>query len=603
MMGRRFRTTIGLAVGFGLASGLAEGLLFLLFQRLQWLNWSSQSTPVDANILWAAPIMNLVLFVLIGLILWLALGWVRRIPWTASIIGLFATLTAYDLLVETGRILRPSVALLSIGIGTVVYRWVRRDVETRAAVVGRALKPIAVLAGVLSLAVVPGGAIWERYQLWRLPEPSPNTPNVLLIVLDTVRADRFGSYGYDRLTTPFLDRLAGQGVRYENAIAPSSWTLPSHATLFTGRFPYEHGAMLNVPLSTRFPTLAEVLAARGYATVGIASNNGMLSKGFGLARGFIHCENEFFSLFDSARRTVFGREIEHRLDGTVDHDPRLDRLQAPEVNARFLAWVDSHPGRRFFAFLNYMETHETRLPPFEVARRFSPTPEAISAPYTPAVSWARHAPRPDRQQLSDAYDASLAYLDSQLEILFDRLRSRNLDRDLLVVITSDHGESLGERGIFQHRSSLYDEQIRVPLFIRFPGRIAAQSLVARPVSLRDVPATILSVAVGDESALPGRSLLRLLTDDRAEMSPIWSELEGTPYPGVNKAWPVAQGWVKSVVTDQWHFILQQNGKTELFPWLGHVLDGTNAAADPSHRELVSSFRDELLKLQVMAHRH
>jgi hypothetical protein len=201
---------------------------------------------------------------------------------------------------------------LSIGIGTVVYRWVRRDAETRAAVVHKALATIGVLTAVAWLAVVPGGAMWERYQLWRLPAPSPNTPDVLLIVLDTVRADRFGSYGYDRPTTPFLDRLAGQGVRYENAIAPSSWTLPSHSTLFTGRFAYEHGAMLNVPLSARYPTLAEVLAARGYATVGIAANNGVLSKGFGLTRGFLHWESQFFNLFDSAKRTVFGREILHR---------------------------------------------------------------------------------------------------------------------------------------------------------------------------------------------------------------------------------------------------------------------------------------------------
>jgi cobalamin biosynthesis protein CobD/CbiB len=107
MMGPRFRTTVGLAVAFGLASGLLEGLLFLLFQRLQWLNWSSQSTPVDANILWAGPLMNLVLLVLVGFVAWAVLGWVRRIPWTASIIGLFATFTAYGLFVETQRLLRP----------------------------------------------------------------------------------------------------------------------------------------------------------------------------------------------------------------------------------------------------------------------------------------------------------------------------------------------------------------------------------------------------------------------------------------------------------------------------------------------------------------
>jgi arylsulfatase A-like enzyme len=232
----------------------------------------------------------------------------------------------------------------------------------------------------LGLALLPAGWIAgvEGVKQWRetgRPLPPAGAPNVLLIVLDTVRADHLSVYGYPRGTTPTLERLAARGIRFDEARAPAPWTLASHASFFTGRWPHELGVQWLTPWQGNFPTLAEYLGARGYATAGFVANAGYCSYETGLARGFTHYEDYVLArlgslrtagLVDAAVKT-FG-ELTLPLDQGRLHSPRDvvgdwffsgERKRAEQINRDFLDWFARRrePGRPVFVFLNYLDTH------------------------------------------------------------------------------------------------------------------------------------------------------------------------------------------------------------------------------------------------------
>ncbi|HEX5069203.1 MAG TPA: hypothetical protein VFV78_03220, partial [Vicinamibacterales bacterium] len=194
--GARLWRSIVIATWFALAGGLVGGAKFLLFQRYGWLNWSAQSIPIDESILWASPATNLVLFVLMAFLMWAALGWIRRLPWDALTISLYAAVLTYLYIIQSGHLLRPATAMLAIGVGSQAYRWVRRAPQRRVRFFVSSVPWVLGIAATIWFSVVPGQAMWERYKFSQLQTLPPEAPNVLLIVLDTVRADRFSIYGY-----------------------------------------------------------------------------------------------------------------------------------------------------------------------------------------------------------------------------------------------------------------------------------------------------------------------------------------------------------------------------------------------------------------------
>jgi len=574
-------------IWLGMATGLTEGFLFLLLQEMGWLTWARQVRPVDVNILWASTLVNTLGFGILGLFWVLPLKAFPRLPWNALTTGAFGSLASFLLLLVSGHLRESGAAMLGIGLGVAAARMIVANPKAQVSFFRKSLLPLALAAALVCGASYAWQRVWEAIQVAQLPAPPQKAPNILLIVLDTLRADRIGAYGYSRPTTPFLDRLAKESVLFEAAFANSSWTLPSHASMFTGRLPSEHGAVL-LPEELPFPTIAEVLASKGYATAGFASNNGVLSNAFGLAKGFQRWDNMFFSFFDSASRTMLVRRFRRYLLRGLAIHPHLDHMGAPEIEDGFLKWLDNRPPRPFFAFLNYMETHARYTPPHEYAKRFSSQPERITPPGDPLFfsEWKFQGQEDKRQLMNDAYDAVLAYLDAQLEHLFAELARRGLDQNLILIITSDHGESLGERGLYDHRNSLYLEQIRVPLVIRAPGRTPPGARVASAVGLRRLPVTILDLAGLQNDVFPTRSLAELWSrrEYPSETSAI-AELSGDSWPGVDKRWPIHQGWVKSLVRGQWHLLLQENGKVELFNWKEDPLEVDNLAEDPAHKSV------------------
>lgn len=289
-------------------------------------------------------------------------------------------------------------------------------------------------------------------------------PDVVLVVLDTARRDRFGCYGYPRPTSPCVDRLADNGIVAETMISNAPWTLPSHGSLFTGLYPSEHGIQWRSGFSLRpsVPlTMAEALRRLGYDTWCV-TNNPLITRTTGLVRGFDHyavrerTESRVGRITRHARRIAVGADSGGRV---------MNRWIGANVHA------SASP---IFLFVNYLETHWPWSAPFALRRRVRgprrfPWRQAVRyrlavARANPEAPWSL-IPRADlatREALSAQYDAEVADADAQVEQLLSLLDASRGRRPRVVVVTADHGEQLGEGGLADHHGSLADVLIRVP---------------------------------------------------------------------------------------------------------------------------------------------
>jgi len=329
---------------------------------------------------------------------------------------------------------------------------------------------------------------------------APGTPNVLVLLVDTLRADALGVYGAEPSRTPTLDRLAAEGLVFEHAVAQSSWTLPSVASLLSGLHPRSHGAVRSQPvdddergrgelLSDAVTTWAEQAAHAGITTVGVSANP-LVSRATNLAQGF-----ETFVEFswDPAGRNW---------------------TPAAAVNRTFLRWLERNRGHRFVAYLHYMEPHDPYTPP----AAFRPAAPAGVRPAI-AAGWVRDTAdalnRKGAPPLSAAEIGHLRHLyhgevgawDAELAMLLDGLAAFGVRDSTLVIVTADHGEEFQEHGRLRHGSQLYQESIRVPLVIFGPGvRAGRRTDLAQGIDLFPTITALLGIAT--PPGLPGRNLLR-----------------------------------------------------------------------------------------------
>ncbi|MGQ9662577.1 MAG: sulfatase-like hydrolase/transferase [Kiritimatiellia bacterium] len=317
---------------------------------------------------------------------------------------------------------------------------------------------IVVLAAVC-VGVVAALGLWSR---------KPRL-NVLLITLDTTRADRLGCYGYSAARTPALDRLAREGLRFARAYTHCPLTLPAHATILTGLLPPEHGLRNNGrgKLAASVPTLAEKFRRQGYRTAAFVASF-VLDRRFGLDRGF--------ELYDD-RMTI----------STNPENVFKQENRADMVCDRALAWLERNARRPFFCWVHFYDPHE---------------------PYVP--------PQPFATELRDPYDGEIAFMDSQIRRLLDFLDKRDLAERTLVIACGDHGEAFGEHGETGHGMLIYEEVMRVPLLLRLRGRIAPgiDQSVAR---LLDLPTTIAAI-LGWREAMGNEGVNLLAGEKRPEYS-------------------------------------------------------------------------------------
>ena len=346
----------------------------------------------------------------------------------------------------------------------------------------------------------------------RLGEESAPRPNIVLITIDTLRSDRVSAYGYGKETTPFLDELADQGVRFAASYSPSSWTVPSMASLFTSLDPDHHGIQRGLVEKNRIVgqevladshvLLAETLRDAGYRTYGVSANLHLAAR-FGFAQGFDHYENLGFA--------------------------NADRI-APVLEA----WSEelSSGTQPYFLWIHYFDPHDPyypRSPWFEnpvpaLAGEVSEDdPVDIRRLYwLNSPDGRRRNPRRLKKELriaQAAYDAEISFTDEQIRQAFETL---DLDESDLIVVTADHGEEFYEHGNLGHGQDLHEEQVRVPLIVRLPGSAHAGRVVDQPVSLIDVAPSILDLLeIGPPPEAQGSSLLPLIDESTDERAPVY----------------------------------------------------------------------------------
>jgi arylsulfatase A-like enzyme len=320
----------------------------------------------------------------------------------------------------------------------------------------------------------------------------PQRPNVVLITLDTTRADHLGAYGYARAQTPNLDRFAAEGVLYEHTYATSSWTLPSHASILTGLLPMQHGAQTAPgdpvgqldygvrPLSERFTTLAERFREAGYRT-GAVVGGPALGRELGVSQGF----DIYVDDLDGPKEILLGK-------------------RADEVANRAIAIVEQFGSDPFFLFVNFFDPHAPYRPPPPEDRgvpeiKDSPLPRELmmrllagepAKPTNELEDWERQ----EIAKMIAGYDAEIAYMDRHLGRLLAAIEAVPRSAGTLVAITGDHGESFGEHNYVSHGAHLYEHNVRVPLIVELPGGEQAGTRVSAPVQNHRLFTTLLHAA-------------------------------------------------------------------------------------------------------------
>ena len=585
---------------FALVTGFVE-LAFLAIYKFGMGRW----IHLGPHVLWMTPLMDLLLFIVpasaIALLAWRrpALVSLRLASFVFAFLGFLSLFFLFPWLYKTARL------ALAAGLGFQTARLVAKHREGFLFMVRRTTGGL--ILTVVLLAVGVNVWIWasEGLALSNLPPASSSAPNVLLIVLDTVRAQNLGLYGYSRPTSPNLERLAKKGTQFELALSTSPWTLPSHAAMFTGRFRHKLTADFFQPFGTKWPTLAEALSSNGYATAGFVANFDYCTYESGLNRGFSHYEDftvtpeEFFYSASLGRYFATSR----RLRRLLGHYDPLTYKRAEDVNRHFLSWLSKKPKRPFFAFLNYYDAHEPYLPAPPFDKEFGDVQKLKSALLyngRGAGPSNKEKKTPEyRAMIGSAYDGAIAYMDHQIGLLVDELERKNVLDNTILVITADHGEHLGEHDLFGHSNSLFMTVIHVPLLISFPHTVPADRTVAEAVSLRDLAATIMDLAnLREDSVFPGSSLRRHWEDGKnvsqPDTTPILSELNSDDG---NPGW---KGAKKSLIAEGKHYILYGDGHEELYDIAVDPREERNLAETQEGQEALGRLRSSVN--QILARR-
>lgn len=610
----------------GLVAGLLE--VAATVARKQYFD-INRLYGMSRHFVWLAPLADLAVFVGLGLVFWLAsLRFTVRAPWLARrLLGVLVFLPAFW--GAFPRVYGVAGVILFLGVAA----WLVPALERRGTGFRRLVWrtfPV-VVAAVVALAGSVFALNWlKRRDEQARPLPAKGAPNVLLIVLDTVAAGHLSLQGYALPTSPTLDELAERAIRFDRARSTSPWTLPSQASMFTGRWPHEVSAGWVKPLDGTFPTLAEYLGSRGYATAGFVANYTYCGYDSGLARGFTEYRDYVFpgvtALHASALidRPVDGLQaaeqwLEERLGidwfrTAVHRTWRLfkgDRKHASVVSREFLDWLARRDVERpFFVFLNYLDAHSPYELPETALHRFGNPPEDdrdtdMLADWT-VVSQLRPS---DRQValLRDAYDNCVADLDEQLGRLIDALTRRGvLDRTWLV-ITADHGESFGEHpGVYRHGSSLYQTELHVPLLVVPPRASSTRQVVAQTVSLRDLPATLVDALGLQEGApFPGNSLMALWKSSNGNekagaggVSPALSEVTPLDRSNPDPAQVITPLSRLAALSDNgWTYIRRDGERGEqLFHWSEDAAEQINLVDAPAAAGILEQMRQALNRL-------
>ncbi len=558
-----FGSMLRLALFFGLLSGIFE-VAVLGFKKF----YHGEFIFLSQDVIWMAPVADAVLFVCIGILLIPAILRKSELVNVTSCIWLFFSLGLLGVLLMIPKLHIMASLLLAGGIASRVAKSLSRRIGL---LVGRGLMAVFVL--IAMLGVVRFSFLWptEQVEITQKTNSREQSANVLLIVLDTVRAKSLSLYGYEKATTPNLEKLVETSIIFDNAIATSPWTLPTHASLFTGKYHHELSVTWAKPLDAEFPTLAEVLSRNNYRTAGFVANYNYCGYESGLARGFQAYRDYPVSAGQILLSSSLGRTVINSvwLRDLANWHLGVNHKLAEDVNADFLSWQEKKSEQPFFAFLNYYDAHQPYFPPASYLNKFGHTEPRGKYRYqlnlAEVDNWYQMSPH-QIQAEQNAYEAGIAYMDNEIDKLLQALSNRGVLENTIVIITGDHGEFFGEKDVFSHGSAVYMPGIHVPLLISYPRGMVSGKRISEKISLRDIPATVLELTgLSADSPFPGSSLTRVLNDEKIADNNNFLLSEVRVFVGPHK------GFMKSILFDKFHYIRNGDDFEELY----------DLAADPN----------------------
>ena len=566
-------SALGICIWFGIAAGLTE--------RVAYRFVPGYLGPVE---LYYSALLDFIVFSLLWLpALAISLA-VRR--WHASFVATFlcSALLTLDLV---SILLPPHHKFALLATATAVAALLTMLLAKLTGVAGRLMRMtlfVGVVYAVVYLAVLPTAqTIEERKQT---AGATNGKPNVLLIIVDALRADHLSAYGYHRVTSPNLDRLATQGVLFENAVAPSSWTLPSHASILTGRPESEHHAGESKwYLDTRYPILGTAFERLGYRTAAFSGNPYVFTRRVGMGRGFMHFEDG--SILERFMQTNLGKHVLNQIGLYQLSDDIIGRQNAQTIGGNALRWI-RRGGKPFFVVINFYDVHEPTVPSPELMMLYSSRPAPRGQ-----IHWPLDVQLSPQQvtDVVDSYDACIHYTDEQIAAFLDGLRRSGFLDNTIVVITSDHGQAFNEQGFMFHGKALYWNLIHSPLIVWAREKAPAGVRVSTAVSLQAIPATLLDLVGAENREFPGESLRSL-----------WQEPPrgDWPYPVSELGWlmqsprfPSYYGPMTSVVADGWHYIQGGQFGSELYRCCGGETLQQNLAQSPQDQQIVTRFHSAM----------
>jgi len=414
-----------------------------------------------------------------------------------------------------------------------------------------------------------------------------NYPNIILIVIDTMRSDHLSCYGYERNTTPNIDKFSKDAILFKDCYSQANHSNPGHASLFTGKYPISHGAhdpsyymlkqiknIMSFPLMDEEVTLAEVLKENGYLTAAANANSVWITKKQGFHQGFDFWYNKYRFIYEPKIATIF-RKLNY-----FEFISRFTKiyLNAAEINEVVFNWLDKYGKNSFFLFINYMDPHWPYIPEIPYNKSFPAKTKKIyiSNPYK-FLRQEQELSEEEKNYLISNYDGETKYTDYHIGILLDKLKSMGIYKNSIIIITSDHGEFLGEHNRIIHGTDLYDPVVKVPLIIKPHKSYKGQLFNKNTVQLIDVFPTILNmIAVPIPDDVQGTSLTKDTEHDIiSENYNDWGKRD-----------------IISLVKDNYKFILSTDGSHELY----------NLEKDPGEinnlidkeSEIYESLKNELL---------
>ncbi|KYH24898.1 sulfatase [Halalkalicoccus paucihalophilus] len=447
--------------------------------------------------------------------------------------------------------------------------------------------------------------------------------NIILIVLDTARAKTVWSM-MDRDELPGLEKFATIGTTYRQAFTTSPWTLPSHASLFTGQRSSDHGTHAGTKrFDPSVPSLPELLSEKGYRTVGI-SGNSWISGEFGFDRGFdnLSMKWDYFwqgrdlstisntsgiERLQKILNIVFDHQAPHSIGNALYAKILSNKYDdgAKLTTDRTIKWIRSNNEEPFFYFINYLEPHLPYKPPKEFKNNydFEKEPEQVNQNPWEYIAGKETMTELDFEILTQLYQAELSYLDSQIDRLYDCLNHSNLLDSTAVFIVGDHGEHIGDHELMDHQYSLHDSLLHVPLIAHYPGQNTSKEN-NNLVEIRDIYSTSLSLANINIPSYDGISDFDLL--DNSSRDAVFGEYR-YPQPDMNSLeqsvsdlrdnYRELDQTLRSIRTDNWKLIETEQGETLLYKSTDEFTELSS-----NYPEIVSKLRDEMEQEGILLNR-